>query len=441
MPQPEAFLWICILCPLVSYLTFKDPLHPHFVFTLCWVYLLPLGPVVNPEPADDLISLAGCDGKTLSGIHDLATLFMVALFVATWLLARRTGGSLPGSMNGSDAVKKALSGFSKWVAPTGAIGAATLIVQILLQISKSAWSPALWFKFLIGPRFERPWAGSYIGGTEYIQSLVGNLFPMSGVLLGYASIFGSRRMRPVFLILWLFHLFMLVGDGSRTPMVLSLLSWGMFWWISKNGWMRLTGAAAAVAGAVALISVMSQFRQEGIARMAGAPKDSKVEYRQDDNYFRLVHVILTDRVQTAPRWSARTFVGAALVNPIPRYFWPGKPLIEQNFYGDWKLFYVTITFLGECVAMFGETLGLAAAFTMALGLQQILLKIFPVVRKPGGVILYLATGFYIYSIMRSITNVGMNMIFFASVVAFYLILNRKVTRDSQGSRSISSLPR
>lgn len=426
MPHPEAFIWICILCPLVSYLTFRDPLHPHFVFTLCWVYLIPLGPVVNPEPADDLISLAGCDDKVLSGIHDLTAFFMAALFLTTWALARRAGPANQGTANGSNAVRKALAGFSKWVAPAGLIGAVTLVVQVLLQLSKSAWSPTLWFRFLIGPRFERPWAGSYIGGTEYIQSLVGNLFPMSGVLLGYASIFAARRFRPVFLTLWLFHLFMLVGDGSRTPMVLSLLSWGMFWWISKRGVIRLGGAAASVAGAVALISLMSEFRQEGIARIAGQGNGGKVEYRQDDNYFRLVHVILTDRDRTAPNWSAPTFVGAAVVNPVPRYFWPGKPLLEQNFYGDWKLFYVTITFLGECVAMFGESLGLLTAFALAVVFQMVLLKLFPVIRKPGGVILYLATAFYLYSIMRSITNLGMNMIFFASVVGFYLWLNRNV---------------
>lgn len=425
MPHPEAFLWICILCPLVSYLTFKDPLHPHFVFTLCWVYLLPLGPVVNPDPVDDMLSLAGCDGKILAGIHQLATFFMVGLFLTTYALARRPGVALRGGMNGSDAVKKALAGFSRWVTPAGMIGAATLLVQLTLQLSKSAWSPGLWYGFLIGPRFERPWAGSYIGGTEYIQSLVGNLFPMSGVLLGYAAIFGSARFRPAFLILWLFHLFMLVGDGSRTPMVLSLLSWGMFWWISRRGVIRVAGAAAALAGAVVLISVMSRFRQEGISQIAGAGSEDRVEYRQDDNYFRLVHVILTDRDEAAPHWSARTFVGAAVVNPVPRYFWPGKPLIEQSFYGEWKLFYVTITFMGECVAMLGETIGLAAAFLAALGFHEVLLRLFAVVRRPGGVILYLATAFYLYSIMRSITNLGMNMIFFASVVVFFLALNRK----------------
>jgi hypothetical protein len=424
MPHPETFIWICILFPLISYATFRDPLHPHFVFTLCWVYLIPLGPVVNPEPADDLISLAGCDAKVLTGIHELTTIFMVLLFITSYALARHRGSTLSGGMNGPDAVKKALSTFSRWVTPAGLLGTTLLLVQILLQVSKCAWSPVLWFHFLVGPRFERPWAGSYIGGAEYIQSLVGNLFPMAGILMAYAAVFGPGRHRPVFLVLWLVHLFMLVGDGSRTPMVLSLLSWAMFWWISKRGVIRIAGAAAAVAGAVALISVMSQFRQEGIVRIAGSGNNGRIEYRQDDNYFRLVHAILTDRDKAAPRWNAGTFVGAAVVNPVPRYFWPGKPLLEQNFYGDWKLFYVTITFVGECVAMFGETLGLAAAFVAALVFQQVLARLFPVVRKPGGLILYLATAFYIYSIMRSITNLGMNMIFFAAVVGFYLILNR-----------------
>lgn len=424
MPHPDAFVWICVLCPLLSYWTFKDPLHPHFVFTMCWVYLLPLGPVVNPEPVDDLISLVGCDEKVMSGIHLLATMFFVALFAATYAIARNRSCSQRQRIAGTAAVKLALGQFSKWVKPAGFLGATTLVVQILLQLSKSGWSPLLWIHYLLGPRFDRPWAGSYIGGTEYIQTLVGNLFPSSGILLGYASVFGPRNLRPPFTAMWLVHLLILVGDGSRTPMVLSLVCWGMFWWIARTGLTRIVGVSASLAAAVFLIMVMIQFRQDGISKFASGGSDKKMEYRQDDNYFRLVHVILTDRDRTAPRWSAKTFIGAAVVNPIPRYFWPEKPLLEQSFYGDWKLFYVTITFVGECVAMFGEMAGLIAAFCAATLFYLCLEWIYPMVRRPGGLILYLASSFYLYSVMRSITNLGMNMVFLVSVVGFYLILNR-----------------
>ena len=424
MRHPELFLWISILCPLVSYLTFRDLLHPHFIFTLSWVYLLPLGPIFIPKPADDLISLLVCSDKEFARVHFVSAFFMTALFFTTLLLARRHGTGLHGSLNGTNAVKKALAGFSRWIIPAGVIGASILLVQMLIQLSKSDWSLVTWFNFLIGPRFERPWAGAYVGGKEYIQTLIANLFPLAGILLGYTSVFGARRFRSLFLILWLFHLFMLVCDGSRTPMVLSLLSWGMFWWISKRGTLRIAGAVAAVAGVVTLISVMATFRHEGIVRVTDSGNDVRIEYHQDDNYYRFVHVILTDRAQTTAHWSALTFLTAAVVNPIPRYFWPGKPLLEQNFYGEWKLPYVTITFIGECVAMYGETTGLAVAFGIALALHHVFLHLFPVVRRPGGLLLYLSAAFYFYSIMRSITNLGMNMIFFVTVVGFYLFLNR-----------------
>ena len=419
MFSPIYLYIISIGFPLISLYTFKDILSPHFIYTVIWIYLLPLGAMVNPSPADDLLILWSAEHKSISSVHWFLTSFFILQFLGTYAIA------INQKTKWRPVSKKRFPALALLL---GVLGVLILAIQFLRQLSLSDWSFDLWIYYLLGARFDRPWTGSYIGGAEYIFTFVANLFPIAGVMLAYAFVFSRSISKWIFLFCLLFQLFILVGDGSRTPMALTLLTFGVFWWIAKKGITRYVGTGLSIAAVTVLISLMSQFRQDGLSAIRSARDAVKFEYRQDDNYFRLMQVALLDDIGTEKHWNAREFIGAAVVNPIPRYFWPGKPLLEQDFYGGWKVFYVTISFVGECIAMFGLSLGLIAALVMSLVIYWILERISRLASREGGIILYFGACFYIYSILRSISNIGMNMTFMVAICALYYFLNRKESK-------------
>lgn len=410
-------LFFCIALPIISYLKFRSVLHPHVIFTVSWIYLLPLGPVVNAEPSNDIERLWNASNESLLEIHGIMSVFFVLLYATTFFYA-----SYKDRLNKQPNISfKSYASGAKLI---GSFGVALLFTQLLRQLGSSDWSFDLWLHYLLGPRFGRPWMGAYIGGGEFFFTLLGNLFPIAGILLAYSTVFTKSNYKWLFFVCMLFQLFILVGNGSRTPMALTCLCFGVFWWLSKKGIERYIGATLSLATVIFLISLMSQFRHEGISSMQSAADVTNIEYKQDDNYYRLMNVFLVENDGNVARWSAKHFIGSAIVNPIPRFFWPGKPLLEQSFYGEWKAFYVTITFVGEFIAMFGISMGITISLVVGFGFYCLLQTTYTCIKNQGGIIFYLGTAFYIYSVMRSITNLGMNMVFFTAIIALYLYLNK-----------------
>jgi oligosaccharide repeat unit polymerase len=392
--------------------------------------MLPLGAILSPEPAVDLELIHMANKDQLTSIHYLLHFYLAVVFISTFLICKNNKTRSNFSFQ---KIKRDLSFKAHWIACFGAL---LLIGQFARQLGAAGWSLTSWLDFNLGPRFGRPWDGQLVGGGEFIFTFLSSLFPLAGIALAFGINFQKDNYRYFYIPAYLMVLFMQVCDGSRTPMALSLLSFGAMWWISKQNAIRYLGVACTLALFVFLVSLMISFRQEGLVNL-GENKDlGTIEYHQDDNYFRLVNVILVEDSGMARHWNPFTFFTAALLNPIPRFFWPGKPLLDQEFYGYWKWSFVTISYLGEWIAMFGKWFGISMGLVYACANFVILDKLYTRLARPGGLIIYIAFAFYLYMTGRSIFNIGMyapfiGVLFF--VVWFFLRRNHSA-KINLGSR-------
>lgn len=432
-------LAFCIICPTVSYLRFRSLLHPHFVFTVSWVYLLPLGMVVSPSVPDYLQSVQGMGVAELGGYHLLINSFLGVLFLVT-MFATPSNKSIPMSL-----VKKSIL-LPEYKANLFFLGGFIILgAEVGKELYSCNWSFHSWLTYSLGPRFGRPWSGGYEGGSDFLLTFIGNIFNLTAILLPFA-VFQTKGIRRVaasaglVLTLWI-----LACNGSRTPVAFTLLMVALLWYFMvANSTVRITGLLVLLVMFVALLSLMLAFRQNGfISEDRENPQLSEVKYEQDDNYYQLISVLKVAEQGGTHNWDATTFLEACVVNPIPRYFWPGKPFLTPEYFGNWKLSYVTVSYIGECIAMFGKWLGLAAALLVGLVYYRVLLWASRLVAKESGLIVYLGFCFYIYTTQRSMQNIGMNGVFIMSILAFYYgigQLTAPATRPKRKRYSTSKTP-
>lgn len=404
----------CVACPLISLVKFRSVMHPHFLFTAAWVYLLPLGAVVSPGIPDYLISMGIMDASDLIKYDLKICAFLATIFVLTLYLSTEGHGSI-------NFYRKGVQIFSARAAVVGWIGVMLALAEFAKQLLSCQWSLALWFAYCIGPRFGRPWGGAYIGGSEFMYAFIANLFASVSVLLPWAVLQTRGATKHVFGGVLTFSFLMMVSNGSRTPAAVTILVFGLLLFLRSDSQFRrmltVFGSALMLIGITAL---MVSFRTEGLSSIKENPSAvAEARYGQDDNYFRVVNIICVDRLDVSPHLSPKEFFLASILNPIPRYFWKGKPLLTEDYFGDWKPFYATVTYLGEMIALFGLPGGLVAATIMTIIFYVGLLKACATANYEFGIVVYLSTAYYLYMAMRSMQNLGMSAVFLAFVVFIY----------------------
>lgn len=375
---------------------------------------------MNSEASENIFSIWSATDQEISDANLSILLTLTCIYVVTLAIAcnmsPKRSAQIPLRFRDSPLIA------SVW----GILGGLILVANLSYQLSLSDWSFQKWNEFLTGPRFERPWFGSYIGGADFFFTAVRNAFPAAGLLLALAAVRAASNYRVYFLALFTFTIYIYVGNGSRTPVALSLGFLGLTWWVSTRGYVRHVGMGFLCLSCFTLVAIMSKFRDDGVRQISELGDLSMSSYSQDDNYFRLVHIFLTSKQDTADNWNFQEFITASVVNPVPRAIWPNKPLLTAEFYGDWKPFYVTVTFIGEGVAMFGALFGALFAIIFASLLYFSLQWVYLKNQIKGGLVLYGASAFYCYSIMRSIYNIGMNFVFIMTVVMLLALVHRIV---------------
>jgi hypothetical protein len=363
------------------------------------------------------------DAQKLTKEHLLVLGVLFALFMATLLLPQ------PAFQTTYRGIATSLRLIKRNATILGAVGLGILGLELGKQLYSCEWSIGLWYEYSIGPRFFRPWLGGYIGGSDFILTFIGNIFFASSLILPLALVGTRGVMRTAVACGELITLFILFCNGSRTTVALTLLVLALLWqFFAPNGLARLAGHLVLAATLVVMTSVMVNYRQMGYASsLAPDVERREIPYSQDDNYYRLIRIMYLADVGATPNWDAASFLTASFVNPIPRYYWPNKPLLTPEFFGDWKVSIVTVSYFGECIAMFGKWFGLACAFLFGLAYYQLLLRAYRLVTREFGVAAYLATCFYVYMAERSIQNVGMNAVFLMFVMGLYYWFQQPAT--------------
>ena len=186
---------------------------------------------------------------------------------------------------------------------------------------------------LTSGRWEAPWTRGTLGGSDAFVdhlSYFGYLLPPLMVTL--ARRVGWTDARPICLAILglILSAFLLQGGGRRLLGV--FIGTGIIvWFISKPN-VRLTtilGLGLLVVGLLFLLDLMLSYRGVGVlGAMFDEPAATSNEggglVRVDDNFFRLAQT--TGIFQELHGYTTWQYVLWVAVRPVPRLFWPGKPL-------------------------------------------------------------------------------------------------------------------
>src|SRR5580704_13586025 len=240
-------LAFCLFCPVASYCRFRSPFHPHVIFTLSWVFLLPLGSVISPSIPDYLLDLQHADAGEINSDQILVLAFLSVLFGATLFLPRNA------FKVSSSTVSKSLNLMKRNSRLLGAVALTILGLEVGKQLYACDWSVRIWYEYSTGPRFGRPWLGGYVGSDDFLFTLIGNLFFAPALFLPMALTGTKGLTRVVIACGELTTLFILVCNGSRTPVALTLLVIGLLWHFSApNPTLRLAGHVLLVSALVVI---------------------------------------------------------------------------------------------------------------------------------------------------------------------------------------------
>ena len=403
----QALYWFAFVALLLfSWSRSRGILHPHFMFCTMLFIL-----------ASDFM-IRGMDDQQLQGImsadlirYQLVTLAtLIGIGLSTMAIRRPyelTGRILQPEMKISRATAYGILIF----------GVAIFVIHQSFRLAAVDWSLDQLFQQMLGPRDTRLWDQLGASGTrDPVYQLLNGMVPLVATSFAFL-IFASKGGTAVFgAAMFLLSGAVLVTDGSRTQAIIpmaSLAVFGMMSLRSKVAKFVLVGGVVALMAAAT--SAMILFRAQGLE---GSNSSFSLTYHQDDSIYRIWSAAAFADF-SAYRWDPLQFFYYVIALPVPRILWSGKPLLDEDFYSGFKLWYVTTTFMGEWISMLGVWLGFMASFVFGNLVYRVLYLAQRLLAMPFGVPAYLLVALYTYMILRSMPN--MTSFIFAPAAALILV--------------------
>ena len=391
---------------LFSWSRSRGILHPHFMFCTMLFIL-----------ASDFM-IRGMDDQNLQGImegnlvrYQLATLAtMIGLGLSTAIVRR------PYELGAQ--ITQPEMRVSKNTARLLVLVAITvLMIHAAFRLSAVEWSFQTLIDQMLGPRDTRIWDQVRADGTRSaVYQLLSGLYPLAAIACAFVLFSRHTGLALVAGLFLTLSLFVLVTDGSRTPAIIPMASLAIFGLMSLRSFVA---KALLVSGVVVLIlittSAMILFRASGLE---GSNSSFALTYHQDDNLYRLWAACAYADFSNY-RWDPLYFFYYVISNPVPRVLWPDKPLLDENFYAGFKLWWVTTSFMGEWVSMFGSWIGFVVSFLFGNLLYRGFYFAQRLLTMPLGLAAYLLVALYVYMAMRSMPN--LTIFIYAPAAALILV--------------------
>ena len=244
---------------------------------------------------------------------------------------------------------------------------AAFVVSILHMLLATSFDLVKIYDGLVGPRFARPWARGRLGGWNSLLNELALLFylipPLSAIIATRWREYSAIQLLTVASICF-FTFFEAFAGGTRNIFLTHLISFcAAFVLLSERLTWRRLSAVGLVFLAIATFAThqMLEFRRMGLRNYLTNEVYSRGETRErlfvDDNLSSISQLSSVFPEQypylgwEIPFW--------ALVKPIPRALWPGKPeglsiSIEYALSGD-EAYTIATTYIGEAYMAFGKT--------------------------------------------------------------------------------------
>ena len=403
----QALYWFAFIAlMLFSWSRSRGILHPHFMFC-AMLFIL----------ASDFM-IRGNDDQNLQGILE-ADVLRYQLFTLATLIGigvATTAIRQPYELSG-EILQPEMSTKATTTTVILVLGAAVFVIHQLYRLSVVEWSLEELVDQMLGPRDTRIWDQVRADGTrDPVYQLINGMIPLAAT--AFAFLLYSRRPVVVLASGLLFALCaaVLISDGSRTQAIIPMASLAIFGLMALRSILAKVALVVGVGASIAVAtSAMILFRAQGLA---GSQSSFALTYHQDDSIYR-VWAACAFADFSNYRWDPLYFFYYIASLPIPRSLWTGKPLLGEDFYGGFKLWFTTTTFMGEWVSMLGVALGFAVSFVFGTLLYRAFYVSQKLLTMPFGLPAYLLVALYTYMVMRSMPNI--TIFIFAPAAALLLV--------------------
>ena len=307
-----------------------------------------------------------------------------------------------------------------------------------------------------------PWNHGRIGAgfdflsivAMYLQLLVAGIF---GVIAALSTNKRVRRLALVCCLLsWPYFIFSRTRNTMLAVVIPGALSWvflrlrGRMWkrllvlggcFLLVNAWMGFVIANRST------MSIVDAFKEKGF----NLNPDEKVHHEGLNMYEELCWINTFIQQGTYnPNWGSRYF--AELVNPIPRRFWPGKPLIGIDYAiargqsggeADAAGVYATIStgMIGQGVVNFGRVLGPAAAALLMSFWVVMLARLDLHIHELGRLPLYALGIILTFNLGRDITLITLYPFAFGALLVWWFERRRSRVPLKPGQRALPKMIR
>jgi len=185
----------------------------------------------------------------------------------------------------------------------------------------------LMFSYLGGNRWSAPWSRGQLGGwSSFIDQMpyFGYVLPSLTALLITRR--GLLKAETLFAVACSIVMLLFLSSIGGRRIIGVTVGAGLLVWLQANPGLKLKNIIIVLVSAVALAFVsqfMLNIRSTGIEgfRDKGSQYES---FHVDDNFLRLAQVI--DIVPSAHPYIGISQITFALIRPVPRVFWPNKPI-------------------------------------------------------------------------------------------------------------------
>lgn len=403
----QALYWFAFIALLLfSWSRSRGILHPHFMFCVMLFIL-----------ASDFM-IRGMDDQNLQGImsgnltrYQLATLAtMIGIGLSTAIVRK--------PYEVGTRITQPEMRVSPNTARVLVLAAITVfVIHTAFRLDAVDWSIQTLVDQMLGPRDTRIWDQVRADGTRSpVYQLFNGMIPL--IAIAFAFVLFSGKTGPVLAaaVFYVLSLAILITDGSRTQAIIPMASLAIFGLMSLRSFVAKASLLFGVAVLIAVAtSAMILFRSQGLQGSTGS---FALTYHQDDSIYRIWAACAYADFSNY-RWDPLYFFYYVISLPVPRVLWAGKPLLTEDFYGGFKLWFTTTTFMGEWVSMLGVWLGFVASFVFGNLLYRAFYFSQKLLNYPFGLPAYLLVALYVYMIMRSMPNI--TIFIFAPAAALLLV--------------------
>lgn len=240
-----------------------------------------------------------------------------------------------------------------------------LVISWVLGMSfyfySSGFSLIAMFDALRTSRWDAPWSRGQLGGWDAFGDFLKNfgfLVPLFTILLAIRLKSWSRNRVLFGLAASLVIVSFIAQGGGRRGVVVIVGSCILTWIFIKRKQLKpqnvILVAALVVATGIGA-EFMLQFRNGGLVGMADSGEEAQVTgLHVDNNFFTLGETLRI--IPSEAKFVGSQFLVYVLVRPVPRVFWPGKPitpgfdLAEETGQPNVSL---SITMIGEFYMSYG----------------------------------------------------------------------------------------